>query len=153
MEKYVVLIGEEHRTALNSLWAVLIQKRFEPDELFLVLDGEKELLGELEEDFELLLENYDADCSVKSSLFSDVQKVKDFIADSEDDENGLIALDISAASKYTTAKVLMDEGSKIFDHIFYLKVDEAEEKTNLLPTIERNQLRLLDLKSEQMEGV
>ncbi len=150
MDKYVVLIGEEHLTALNSLWAVLNQSIFEPDELFLVLDDEKEFSDELEEDFRLILENYEVDSSVELSLFSDVKTVKHLI---ENPENGFIALDISAASKHTTAKVLMDEGSKIFDHIFYLKVDNEEGKTNLLPTIERSRVRLLDLKVEQMERI
>jgi len=148
MDKYTALIGEEHRTALNSLWAVLNQNRFEPDELLLVLDEEKEFSDELEEDFKLLLENYELDCSVESCLFSDVETVRHLI---ENPEDGFVALDITSASKHTTAKLLMDEISRIFDHIFYLEVDDEEEKTNLLPTIECSRVRLLDLKAEQRE--
>jgi len=42
----------------------------------------------------------------------------------------------------------MDKGSEFFDHIFHLKVDSEEEKTKPLSVIEKDRVKLLDLKSE-----
>ncbi len=150
MDKYITLIGTEHRTAINSLWAVLKKGRFKPDELFLILDEEVEFLDELEKDFKRLLESYKVDSSVESTLFSDVHDLRVLI---EDSSNGLMALDISAASKYTTAKVLMDKGENFFDYIFFLEIDDERERKKLLPTIERNRVRLLDLRSKHAEEI
>jgi len=148
MTKYITLIGAEHRTAINSLWAVLKQGRFKLDELFLVLEEEKELLDELKKDFQQLLENYSVNSSVES--ISDIQNIHRLMKNSD---NNSVALDISAASKYSTAKVFMDEEADVFDHVFYLVVDDEKKKTKPLPMIEGNQVKLLDLKSNLEEEI
>ncbi len=147
MGKYIALVGDEYRTAVNSLWAVLKEERFEPEELYIVLEEEKEESGLLKNDLEKVLENYDMGCSVESNLLSDIQDVRQMIDGSEDFENGEVALDISAASKLTTAEVLMDKGCDLFDHIFYLKIND-EDKFLPLPTIESTNVRLKDLRSK-----
>ncbi len=148
MGKYVALIGEEYRMAINSLWAVLKHERFEPEELFLVFDCEKESSDRLKDDLKIILKNYDIDSSIELNNFSDIKDVRQLIMDQSSDQNDKIALDISAASKYTTAKLLMDKGSEFFDHIFYLKVDSEEKKIKPLSVIEKDRVKLLDLKSE-----
>lgn len=153
MDKYISLIGDEHRTALNSIWAVLRQERFEPEEVFLVLDEEKEFLDELKGDIQRLLKNYDLDCSIESTIFSEVQDVRRLIEQPEDSQDSLAALDISSASKLTTAKVLIDEGCEMFDSVFYLAVDNDGEQMRPLPTIEPDKVRLQDLKAERVEAV
>lgn len=152
MDKYITLIGEEHRTALNSLWAVLRQERFEPDELLIFLEGEEEFSDEFEEDFQALLKNYDIDCSIESSPFSEIQHVRHLVEGSEDGKDNLVALDISAAPKIITAEVLLDKGREIFDHVFYLKLENHEDNMNPLPTIERNKVGLKDLTSRKTEA-
>lgn len=148
MNNYILLIDGEPRTALNSLWAVLKYGRYEPDEILLISCESKKGLEGLLEDFERLLENYEIDCSIESRPGEDIHNLGDIVSDFVSRENGQAVLDISAASKYMTAKVLMDSRSDLFDHVFYLRVKEIDEKEKPLPTIEKSKVELEDLKAD-----
>ncbi|MEF8835138.1 MAG: hypothetical protein V5A76_03190 [Candidatus Thermoplasmatota archaeon] len=148
MNNYIHLIDGEPRTALNSLWAVLKYERYEPDELLLIsIEGKKGLEG-LVEDFEGLLENYEIDCSVESRSIEEIDQLGEMVSRFLAGEDGQAVLDISAASKYMTAKVLMDSRSDLFDHVFYLQVEGMDEKEKPLPTIEKSKVGLEDLKAD-----
>ncbi|MFP4001360.1 MAG: hypothetical protein ACLFU5_05615, partial [Thermoplasmata archaeon] len=133
-------------------WAVLKQEKFVPDELFLVIEEEKDLIEKLEKDLKQLLENYDINTSVEFIVFSEIGDIRQIIEGPQEDEKGKIALDISSASKLIMAKVLIDKDYHIFDHVFYLEVDDKDRR-NPLPTIEQNKVRLRDLKNEPTEAV
>ncbi|MFP4141733.1 MAG: hypothetical protein ACLFT7_00120 [Thermoplasmata archaeon] len=152
MDMYITLVGDEYPKAINSLWAVLKQEKFVPDELFLVIEEEKDLIEKLEKDLKQLLENYDINTSVEFIVFSEIGDIRQIIEGPQEDEKGKIALDISSASKLIMAKVLIDKDYHIFDHVFYLEVDDKDRR-NPLPTIEQNKVRLRDLKNEPTEAV
>ncbi len=151
MDRYVALVGDCNRTALNGLWTALKNKKFEPDELLIILDEHSESIDDLEKDLHEILKSYGLDCPVKSKIFSEVEDVRHLIGENSGEENGLKALDISSASKYITAKVLMSSKSDMFDHIFCLEVKGDEGRP--LPTIENNKVKLHDLKSEEEGGI
>lgn len=150
MGKYIALVGRDYHTAVNSLWAVLREGIFEPVELYILLDEQNESSDLIRNDFKELLENYDIDCSVEINTFSDIDDVRQMIDGSDENNNVQTALDISAASKLTTAKTLMEKGCGFFDHIFYLEI-EAEDRTLPLPTIEKKKVTLNDLRDEDTE--
>jgi len=151
MDRYVALVGYSNRKALNGLWAALKDKKFEPDELLIIWDENSESIDYLEEDIKKILKSYGLDCPVKSKIFSEIEDVRHLIEENSDEEKGLKALDISSASKYITAKVLMSSSSDMFDHVFCLEVNGEEDRP--LPTIENNKVKLHDLKSEEKGGI
>ncbi len=149
MNKYILLTDGEPRTALNSLWAVLKYERYEPDELLLISSGGKKGFEGLVEDFEELIKNYEIDCSVESRFVEKIDKVGEMVSEFVSEENGQSVLDISAASKYMTAKVLIDSRSDFFNHVFHLRVEGKDEKEKPLPTIEKSKVELEDLKGDR----
>jgi len=150
MGKYIALVGEDYRSAINSLWAVLKQDRFEPNELYMILDERNDSSDLLKDDFKEILKNYEIDCSVEMNTLSEIEDLRRMIDGSDGNYIASIALDISAASKLTAAKVLIDNGCDLFDHIFYLKV-ESEQKSLPLPIIEKDKVKLKDLLTEEIE--
>jgi len=150
MGKYIALVGKEFPNAVNSLWAVLRQERFEPEELYIVFEEESGKTESLKDDLEQVLKNYDLDCSVESYILDEMKDVRQMIDGHTDDEKNTVALDISAASKLRTAEVLIDKGCDLFDHIFYLEIS-GSERSFPLPTIEKNKLNLKDLRNELTE--
>ncbi len=150
MGKYIALVGEDHRSAVNSLWAVLREGIFEPEELYIILDAQNGSSEQIKNDVKELLKNHDLNCSIEMNTFSEINDVRRMIDGSSENNSAPIALDISAASKLTTAEVLMGKGCDLFDHIFYLEV-QSEDRDLPLPTIEQNKIRLNDLRAEETE--
>ncbi|MFW6064245.1 MAG: hypothetical protein ACOC8Y_01575 [Candidatus Natronoplasma sp.] len=146
MNNYVTLVEGESRTALNSLWAILKYKRFEPDKILLISSDGETTVDELVKDFKKLLKNYEIDCSVESKSIEEIHKAGEIVSDFVMTGSEKVALDISAASKYMTTKVIIDSRPDLFDHVFYLDVEGIDLKERPFPTIEKSKVELKDLK-------
>ncbi len=151
MQAYVSLVEEKRWIAVNGLWAVLKEKSYVPDEVYVI--AKKEGMNELKdlvEDFGDLLNNHDIDSSVESYTFEDVEELCQTLEDISE-ENTEITLDLSAASEYMTAASMVNFEPERFSHVFYLSIDESTEDKMPLPMIDKNKTYLEDLKVERTE--
>jgi len=150
MKHYFLPIEEEPNQALNSLWAVIYQKRFEPDMIHVVFkENSKDTLDQIVDNIKIIVENYDLNCEVESLVLGEGDDLKRFIV-KHDDRNSLLSLDISGASKYTTGKILSSLEHDVFDHIFLTEIEE-EESERWFPVIEHDKVNVLDLKKDEEE--
>ncbi len=154
MRKYITLVGKNYWETLNSLWAVIKEGRFEPEEVWLV--SEKENLRRakvLKRDFEKLLSNYGYDNQTNISLVEDHDglnlgdTLRDLI-----EKDDVVALDITGGRKYLVAGSLVNPHSKDFDHVFYVYTGDSRESDKPLPTIRFNEINIKDFKTDKNRG-
>ncbi|MFW6040882.1 MAG: hypothetical protein ACOC85_03500 [Thermoplasmatota archaeon] len=148
MRKYITLVGRSYWSTLNSLWAVLKNREFIPDEVFLITDKSfKENAEILKKDIKILLTNYDIDAQVFIEMNEDVdlyhtgQRIQDIIE--KEDENE-VALDITGGRKTAVAGALVNPGSKYLKHVFYLYLDKIEGASRPYPSIELDRMKIRD---------
>ncbi|MFO7793105.1 MAG: hypothetical protein R6W73_09055 [Candidatus Saliniplasma sp.] len=154
MKKYVTLVGKNYWETLNSLWAVIKQDRFEPEQVYLI--SEKANLKRakiLKRDIGRLLSNYDLDSEVQISLAKnhdglDLETVIKDIIDGEDK----IALDITGGRKYLVAGSLVNPYSKRFDHVFYFYSGDTGDTDKPYPTIPFDDITIKDFKISTQGG-
>lgn len=150
MKHYFLPIEENPHQALNSLWATLYQKRFEPDIIHVVFEGNaKETLDQIVDNIKIIVENYDLNCEVDSLVLEEKNELKKVI-EKHNDSNSNLSLDISGASKYLTGKILSSLDRDIFDYIFLTEIAE-EDRDKMFPTIDHDKLNVIDLKTDVEE--
>ncbi|MGM0405290.1 MAG: hypothetical protein ACQEQM_04025 [Thermoplasmatota archaeon] len=154
MRKYITLVGKNYWESLNSLWAVIKENKFEPEEVWLV--SEKENLRRakvLKRDFKKLLSNYGFDGETNISLIEDHdginlgETLQELI---EDDDK--IALDITGGRKYLVAGSLVNPHSYKFDHVFYVYTGDIDDTDKPLPTIRLHDVTVKDFKAKGNGG-
>jgi len=146
MKKYITLVGKDYWKTLNSIWAVVKEDRFLPDELFLI--SEKENLRRakiLKKDIDSVLSNYGLDTDIDISLIDDGDEIdvgteiQNLIKDGDE-----VALDITGGRKYLVAGSLVNPYVDRFDHVFYLYVNGLEDHSRPYPTIPAHEVKIKD---------
>ncbi len=151
MKHYFLPIEEKPNQALNSLWATLYQKRFEPDMIHLVhKENAQDTVDTTMDNIKIIVENYDLNCEVESLVLGEETELKNII-ENHNDNNSILSLDISGASKYTTGRILSSLKGGIFDHIFLTQIEE-EESDKWFPVIDHEKVNVIDLKNDEEEG-
>mgnify|MGYP006290133085 CR=1 FL=1 len=148
MRKYITLVGRNYWTTLNSLWAVIKEDKFTPDEVYILTEKSfKERAETLKEDVENLLKNYDIDAEVfieineDADLYHAGEEVQKIIGDGNENE---VALDITGGRKTMVAGSLVNPRSKSLKHVFYLYSDEAVDTDKPYPAIDSDRMLIKD---------
>ncbi len=157
MRKYITLVGRDYWLTLNSLWAVLKEERFRPDQVYLLAEeGLKKRSNTLKKDIDHLLKAYGLNPRIEERITQDadfyhagkeVQKVID-----ESDENDILALDITGGRKALVAGSLVNPSAKDFKHVFYLYIDFLDGAKKPYPAIHTEKMMLRDFVQEHQEG-
>ncbi|MGM0510770.1 MAG: hypothetical protein ACQESD_06550 [Thermoplasmatota archaeon] len=151
MRKYISLVGRDYWPPLNSLWSVLKEGAFQPEELMLLTEERYEKRAQrLSEDMGTLLKNYGI------TLDIDIKTVKDgdFKGAGEEVKRAMngydedtFTLDISGGRKPLVAGALINQGQDNLEHVFYLYTADPEKARKPYPEIKGQHLKLMDFKS------
>lgn len=158
MHRYISLSDSYWKT-LNSLWAVLKESEFRPEEVVLITEKKSiKKAEEIAEDMKVLMNSYDLPQEVRVEKMgdSDYDRVSKTVAQlidenlKNDDEN---ALDITGGKKMMVAATLFTQDPGKLDHIFFLDFEEDEDLEMPYPNIPVESIELKDLVEEKKRAI
>lgn len=130
---YIILLGRYPWAIINAYYAVLKNKRFSPDIVYVFIEqGFLENVDEIISGLKILSEEFGLSIRIEKRVF-DNAKFKSigeeiFAIVSDFKKQGYtIALDITPGRKSLVAAALIALWKIHVDHIFYLAVDEIED--------------------------
>jgi len=151
MRKYISLVGRDYWPPLNSLWAVLKDGAFQPEELMLLTEQSyKKRAERLSEDMSTLLKNYGINIDIDIQIVSDGdfkgagEEVRKAMNGSDEDT---FTLDISGGRKPLVAGALVNQGQDNLEHVFYLYTSDPDKAKKPYPEIKGQHLKLMDFRS------
>jgi hypothetical protein len=149
---YVALHGRSIWATLNTYYAVLLETDFRPDVIWLVTESRYgDQLGVLDEGFDIISIGFDIRPMIRSLTLPtgkiveagiQVRKLFDSLKEME------TAMDITSARKAVVSGALLATADNKPDHIYYLEIDDVEDKAKPYTMISFQQQRLHDLREE-----
>lgn len=155
---YITMLGRSVWAVLNSYHAVLREKEFFPDEIFLFAEGtlDEKLTSEIDttvKGLSILSEEFMISPSVKYEVISEseceivsdsdfvkmVRRVLDLIKKRKK-EGDVIAIDITPGKKTLIAGILLPINLSDVDHIFYLAIKETVPRPYMMIPYQIQQL-------------
>ena len=149
---YVALHGRSTWATLNTYYAVLLETGYRPNVVWLVTESRYEdQLDILDEGFDIISIGFDLRPRIKSLTLPTGQiaesgiQVRRLIDSLEGTET---ALDITSARKAVVSGALLATADNKPDHIYYLEIDDLEDKGKPYVMIPLQQQSLHDLREE-----
>lgn len=150
---YISLYGRSIWASLNTFYAVLLETDFKPEQVIIVTETEDEsTIKTISEGVDAIATGFDLEPKIFSISLPEGDIVK-----AGEEVRGLLdslradyetALDITSARKAVVAGALLATADKKPDHIYYLEVDNLEDKSKPYVMIPSQQQRLHDLREE-----
>lgn len=150
---YIALHGRSAWATLNTLYAVLLETEFKPTHIVLVSEtDEEDVITSISEGMDAITTGFD----LKPRIFSVVLPEGNIVKAGEE-IRGLvdslrqeheIAIDITSARKAVVAGALLATANAKPDHIYYLEIDNLDDKSKPYVMIPHQQQRLHDLRAE-----
>lgn len=147
MHKYITMVGRSYWATLNSIWAVIKNDMYEPENVILLSEENfKERAESLKDDIEILLEGYGFEPSVEikrmenADFYHAGEEVLELVDGGEDS----VALDITGGRKSLVAGALVNPGAHKLKHVFYLYLDEIKDADRPYPSIDSDRMMIKD---------
>ncbi len=143
MRIYISMAGSNPRLALNGLWAVLNEGKFEP-QIVVILSQNDKITNELEKSMQRLLRAYELDTDIMT-----VDTYVNALQVTESDDE--VALDITGGDNASVARLLIQGDSSNRKHLFYLHTDEKVDIETSYPLMDHRKIKLQDLMYEEVK--
>jgi hypothetical protein len=149
---YIALHGRSTWASLNTYYAVLLESEVRPDLVWLVTESTyEELLPVLDEGVRVISMGFDFQPKIRSTVLptGDISEAGVEVRGIIDSLKGnTVCMDITSARKAVVAGALLASADCKPDHIYYLEIDDLQDKAKPYVMIPRQQQLLHDLREE-----